>query len=417
MPMTIIDWIWWSVGSVIGLGGIALTIWALLADRSRGRRRCPKCWYEMTGVEGRRCPECGRTVKRERRLLQTRRRWRFALLGMLLIIAGGGGFLGWQVHRNGWTEATPTIVYIAALPWLDPDTAFDELSDRVNDGELTKWEYRFLVHRCISRLENETDPERLMDLCRMLAGIEAAAWYHSEHRLGGSWVLVSEIDGDHAIRALVALVENDDKDVRLAAISAFKSFMRQASTAMPVLLGKLASEDEETRERSESAIALLFYSSEDTLRYPGFLRAQASMVLDIKQSDPEAERRLRAFYQAAGSCGINTECAVRLFRSELQNPNIRIQLISILGLAMLGDRNAEDLSLILALADDDNVFVRHTVIGATSVFPYDKQVHDVLQRGLKDSTNVRKAALRAIDVRGEMAQSLVGDVEQADHTK
>lgn len=41
-------------------GGVVLLGRALLWDRARGRRRCPKCWYDMSGVDSLRCPECGR---------------------------------------------------------------------------------------------------------------------------------------------------------------------------------------------------------------------------------------------------------------------------------------------------------------------------------------------------------------------
>jgi hypothetical protein len=77
-----LDWICHLAGWTIGAAGMVLLLWALFWDRSRGRRRCPKCWYDMAGVPGLRCPECGKEAKSERQLSATRRRWRWAAAGV-----------------------------------------------------------------------------------------------------------------------------------------------------------------------------------------------------------------------------------------------------------------------------------------------------------------------------------------------
>ena len=35
--------------AVVPLLGLLLVCWGLWGDRSRGRPRCPKCWYDMRG--------------------------------------------------------------------------------------------------------------------------------------------------------------------------------------------------------------------------------------------------------------------------------------------------------------------------------------------------------------------------------
>ena len=44
-------WPWAATigGWLLAAAGFALFAWALFRDRSRGRKRCPKCWYDMTG--------------------------------------------------------------------------------------------------------------------------------------------------------------------------------------------------------------------------------------------------------------------------------------------------------------------------------------------------------------------------------
>ena len=74
-------WLWWIGGAALGLLGLWLLYWSFLHDRSKGRRRCPKCWYNMSGTASMTCSECGRTAKRATKLYKTHRRWRWARLG------------------------------------------------------------------------------------------------------------------------------------------------------------------------------------------------------------------------------------------------------------------------------------------------------------------------------------------------
>src|SRR5262249_1720497 len=101
---------------------------SLFADRSRGRRRCPKCWYEMTGVGGTTCPECGRTAARERRLFRTRRhRWR-AVAFAALVLLGVCLPRTERIRREGWS-AVPRPVFIAAALFVGQDPKYWALYD------------------------------------------------------------------------------------------------------------------------------------------------------------------------------------------------------------------------------------------------------------------------------------------------
>lgn len=80
--------LFWILGALIVLAGLAAAAWCLFADRALGKKRCPKCWYSMEGASGLTCPECGKTVKSERGLLRTRRRWGRAGLGLFVIVVG-----------------------------------------------------------------------------------------------------------------------------------------------------------------------------------------------------------------------------------------------------------------------------------------------------------------------------------------
>lgn len=85
-----------DIGSyLIGMGlafvvACALVTWGLFADRSKGRARCPRCWYDMRGrregAEGLVCPECGHDARNERRLYKDRRRWRAVCIGLAIAL-------------------------------------------------------------------------------------------------------------------------------------------------------------------------------------------------------------------------------------------------------------------------------------------------------------------------------------------
>jgi hypothetical protein len=73
----------WSLeagfGYLIGIAavtqiGLLLVYWGLWGDRSKGRARCPRCWYDLRGsLPKLECPECGHDAKHERRRM--RRCW------------------------------------------------------------------------------------------------------------------------------------------------------------------------------------------------------------------------------------------------------------------------------------------------------------------------------------------------------
>ena len=103
------DWFWQYGVWVTGLGmvlvvGVCLLLWGLGGDRSRGRARCPRCWYDMRAhaeAERLRCPECGHDARTQRRLYRPRRRrWAIVLGAVLLLPPGYAG----KVYHGWWRE-------------------------------------------------------------------------------------------------------------------------------------------------------------------------------------------------------------------------------------------------------------------------------------------------------------------------
>ncbi len=120
------DWPYWVFGGLTLLAGVTLAAWSILGDRSRGRLRCPRCWYDMGGVsvesDGRtRCPECGAAIASARRLRRTRRRWGRAIAGVFVAVAGAGVVDYPNLRAGGWHQRLPTTALILLLPPYSPE--------------------------------------------------------------------------------------------------------------------------------------------------------------------------------------------------------------------------------------------------------------------------------------------------------
>lgn len=121
-------WPWrdWVVSSLLIVSGLIVLVWAVVGDRARGRRRCPKCWYDLRGTVGRRCSECGFEAQSEGRLFRSRRRWRWATVAGLAVAMGIGIAATPRVH---WLGLMPNWVLLRIAPHVgDENWAFTSAS-------------------------------------------------------------------------------------------------------------------------------------------------------------------------------------------------------------------------------------------------------------------------------------------------
>ncbi|VAX41405.1 hypothetical protein MNBD_PLANCTO03-2176 [hydrothermal vent metagenome] len=156
--------------------GMVLAVWGARGERSKGRRRCPKCWYDMSAtlrgtgdraVAGLICPECGHEPTGERALYRSRRRPRLVMLGVSLVVAGLYGQTVPRALRVGPLGMVPTTVLIGGVRWLpegwyaDPNGVSEAtLGERVKNGEVWKWQrvwasssIRSMMHRDILMMQ------------------------------------------------------------------------------------------------------------------------------------------------------------------------------------------------------------------------------------------------------------------------
>jgi len=143
---------------------VTLACMGLFRDSARGRKRCPKCWYDMASVaaSGRLvCPECGTDAKDVKRLQRTRRhRAPIIAAGLLTLVAALLPRFQ-HISTGGVKAVLPTTVLIAGV-WVWPDewiesTAPDDKSslwDRLDEEDAWGWQRRWAADRASSKLRN-----------------------------------------------------------------------------------------------------------------------------------------------------------------------------------------------------------------------------------------------------------------------
>ncbi|MCA9300671.1 MAG: hypothetical protein KDA28_16495 [Phycisphaerales bacterium] len=183
-----------------------------IGDRSRGRRRCRRCWYDMTGID--RCPECGFEPNRPADLRRTRRRKANLVATVALMLVAASVWMIPQYQRGGWRALVPTPLIAIGMPWM-PDALLYSAGSDVVDATLIgryrdeKWTLldRWLINwRAPAAIRR--DPQRIRaidDAVGDAIEFSEATWYrliydiamsddHLAHDLVGEVIRMRPID-------------------------------------------------------------------------------------------------------------------------------------------------------------------------------------------------------------------------------
>ena len=232
-----IDILFRGSGLLLGMAGLWLIYWFLLADRAKGRKRCPKCWYDMPSADSLRCPECGNDAKREADLLKTRRRWKNLWMCLLVFLAAGYLWIHPKVKQDGWASVLPNTVLIFSLRLPENDWAFAELGKRttttlekpyshvgvLDSDKLYQWQWRLVGNACIDLMR---DDQEFLERWILLDWLYLAS------------ISLSREDAYRYFRATIPFLSDDDPEIRSMVIRycADARFVAEAIEAIRPLL-------------------------------------------------------------------------------------------------------------------------------------------------------------------------------------
>lgn len=230
----------WTCLLVGSVGSFVLLYLWTKGDRARGRRRCPRCWYAMTGVPGTVCPECGRDAHSERRLFRPQRRRRLLAVLLVPLLAGALVWSAGFFRRGDWPQRIPTTIIAIAYPVIDPGSHLrEELDDRIW-GRMPEdwpegWRRGYLVFAA-SRMQHWVDsPVRALD---------------------AGWMLVSLDESDAlAVDPMIKLSTSQDPDVARAATELLGCVTANAPAAKARLIEIANSPDVEFTYEALSPLA------------------------------------------------------------------------------------------------------------------------------------------------------------------
>ncbi len=148
-----IGWLY-AVAAGIGVFGIWTGIVWAIGDRSRGRRRCTRCLYDMSGLTVLRCPECGREFRSEKHLFRAKRgRWSCVVSLFLIAVSGFAFSRTAKVEEHGPLMLVPTPLLMAGWRWLperiiyewDHDAFEGSLEERLDYIDGLDWDARIRI--------------------------------------------------------------------------------------------------------------------------------------------------------------------------------------------------------------------------------------------------------------------------------
>lgn len=126
---------WAIIGWTLLALGAAWVVSCLIRWPTRAAR-CPKCRYDMTGVQptadGFMCTECGRVTRQARCLHRRPRRKRLAMLALLLAIPASQMVMLGRRPDTQWTRWVPTSVLVLIAGKFDFGPCFDTPGPRAS---------------------------------------------------------------------------------------------------------------------------------------------------------------------------------------------------------------------------------------------------------------------------------------------
>lgn len=315
-----------AAGLSAGLGIIG---WRF--DPALGRRRCPKCWYDLSGAvaagpAGRRCPECGHEAASEKLLFRTRRSRATLAIAVLPLVLAPLSFRAMEARRVGWRGWIPTTAMVLAWEYMSDDLVgynFESgsLKERLDEDDVWQWQAYLLCVRCERAMRRASEAQRITlaadlfdDAERSLDGNYADDPWLMQRAIGSRLKFLAGrlnqsnvAERTQAGEALSKLYMALDSDSYEAQFRSFSGLSREEllALAMPLL-------DSEFTEAREHGLGLLVFLQhvpapeminqlESLLLDPAVTWWQCHAILSILEKAPQRERVREVFSKAVST--------------------------------------------------------------------------------------------------------------------
>lgn len=348
--------LWTIAASATGTGGLWLLAWVVAGDPARGRRRCPRCWYDMSATPGRACPECGPVRGRERSLLRTRRRWRRLALPTLAFAMAGVLRATPRLIDGAWIQAVPDAALVAIFPDLPTDSRlYEEFGRRFcfangepwHDG----WRHWHIVNRATAALAGD-DTEMQSTAMTMLC------FYPDD-------------DPANTTR-LIDLAQHGKPGIRAIAVNTLGGRAVHLDRAFPVIVEALDDPAPGVRTEGARAITNLSQQPRDLIEAP-------PRLIEMAAHEPDRDARVNAI-AALGSVKPTAETLKALWDCR-EDPDDRVRGRALFDLARTEpDRDRIAGELLAAAREGDAGTRTGAVLCLARQGPYTPEVLDLIAR-------------------------------------
>jgi hypothetical protein len=409
-------WGLYTIATAFTLAWLALAAWALLADRSRGRRRCPKCFFSLEGLDTLRCPECGRIAKSERHLHRTRRRWGVAVLGGVLLLspAAATAWLARVQQVGAWADV-PTGV-LTRLLWTGDARIADEAIARIERYEVSWPDADRIARAAVADLGTETRRERGY----MLLGVLATNSYANS--ADDRRPMLEELSPDRTVPALLHRFEVGDAEER-AQVMGLYTHLRDVDERVNLLIvSHLADPNERLARVAEWALRNDWRPSKSVERLPPPPEILFDRSRQLRQPEPYDTEDLAWFSARVAACGFDTDAVLDLarpvatgaLRAPTPGSDGMLPRAAALWLwCRLAPEEPACLAAVEAAAASEAPGLRVTAIEQLPVFPWSDRVEGVLRLGLADpdpASGVQFNTTQVIQRFGPDAAPLIPDM-------
>jgi hypothetical protein len=298
---------------------------------------------------------------------------------MALVVAAGGAVAGQRVGEKGWLGAVPTWGYIAALPWMESGEGMKELRKRAESGTMRQWEYRWLVERAVGSLRSSRGA-RLVERLGIIEEVARLARYGPPSMPYKSWAAPAAVDTVSNAARVMTLLDDQDPDVRVAAVRCAVQLRSNKARTMPALIGRLGSYDPKLGE-AILWVSLMDDVPADTPFFP--------MLLPMGRHDRGVAplREEREFLSAlhTGDAEGDPRLVLSVLIDGLRHRSSAVRCTSAWLLAAIAPEDREIQGNLLSLADDPDNDVRRVLVRYAGRIPLNAQTQEIITNAIRST--------------------------------